>query len=41
LSKKVKLSDLEFLEVEEDKVIEKEQIMRRVYRENVRRRLAK
>ena len=40
-SKKVKLSDLEFLEVEEDEAIEEEQIIRGVYRENVRRRLAK
>ena len=40
-SKKFKLSDLEFLEVEEDEAIEEEQIIRGVYRENVRRRLAK
>ena len=39
--KNVKLSDLDFLEVEEDEAIKEEQIIRGVYRENVRRKLAK
>ena len=40
-SKMVKLSDLDFLKVEEDEAIKEEQIIRGVYRGNVRRRLAK
>ena len=36
-----KLSELEFLKVEENEAIEEEQIIRGVYRKNVRRRLAK